>query len=126
MARTPITFAVMLIALGVLGYVGSGGASVTALIPAFFGGVLGLLRWIGRHERYRKHALHAAAVVGVVGFSGAARGLTGILALMSGNQVDRPVAVVAQAVMAVLMAVFVGLCVKSFIDARRARAKQVH
>lgn len=126
MARTTIIFALILIALGVFGYVGTAAASVTALIPAFFGAVLGLLGWIGLQERYRKHALHAAVVVGVVGFFGAARGLPGLIDLMSGNAVDRPVAVVAQSGMAVLMALFVGLCLKSFADARRARAKQVH
>jgi hypothetical protein len=88
--------------------------------------VLGLLGWIGLHERYRKHALHAAVAVGVIGFLGAARGLPGLIDWMSGNEVDRPVAVLAQSVMAVLMALFVGLCLKSFTDARRARAKQVH
>lgn len=125
MARTTIVFALILIAIGVVGYVGTGAASVTALIPAFFGAVLGLLGWFGLHERYRKHALHTAAVVGVVGFLGAARGLPGLLDLMAGNEVDRPVAVAAQSAMAVLMALFVGICLKSFIDARRARAKQV-
>jgi hypothetical protein len=126
MARTTIVFALILIALGVVSYVGTAAQSVTALIPAFFGAVLGLLGWVGLNERYRKHALHAAVVVGVVGFLGAARGLPGLLDWMSGTQVDRPVAVVAQSAMAVLMAVYVGLCLKSFADARRARAKQVH
>ena len=126
MARTTIIFALILIALGVFGYVGTAAASVTALIPAFFGAVLGLLGWIGLHERYRKHALHAAVVVGVVGFFGAARGLPGLMDLISGNAVDRPVAAVAQSVMAVLMVFFVALCLKSFRDGRRARAKQVH
>jgi hypothetical protein len=126
MARTTIIFALILIALGVFGYIGTAAASVTALIPAFFGAVLGLLGWIGLYERYRKHALHAAVVVGVVGFLGAARGLAGLMDLMSGNEVDRPVAVMAQSVMAVLMALFVGLCLRSFTDARRARTKQVH
>jgi hypothetical protein len=126
MARTTIIFALILIALGVFGYIGTAAASVTALIPAFFGAVLGLLGWAGLYERYRKHALHAAVVVGVVGFLGAARGLPGLMDWMAGDQVDRPAAVLAQSVMAVLMAVYVGMCVKSFIDARRARAKQVH
>jgi hypothetical protein len=124
MAQTTIIFGAMLIALGVLGYVGSGAASVTALIPAFFGAVLAVLGWVGRHERYRKHVMHAAAAVGVVGFLGSARGLAGLMAVLSGGPVERPAAVVAQSVMAVLMAVFVGLCVKSFVDARRARASQ--
>lgn len=124
MAATTIIFGFMLIALGLLGYVGSGAASVTALIPAFFGVVLAVLGWVGRNERHRKHAMHAAAAVGLLGFLGSARGLAGLMALVSGGGVERPAAVVAQSLMAVLMAVFVVLCVKSFRDARRARASQ--
>jgi glutamine synthetase adenylyltransferase len=33
----------------------------------------------------------------------------------------RPMAVVAQSIMAVLMAIYVGMCVRSFIEARRRR-----
>jgi hypothetical protein len=121
MAQTTIIFGLLLVALGVLGYVGTGAASVTALIPAFFGAVLAVLGWIGRNERHRKHAMHAAAAVGLLGFLGSARGLAGLMAVLSGGVVERPAAVVAQSVMAVLMAVFVALCVKSFRDARRAR-----
>jgi hypothetical protein len=125
MARATIVFGIMLIALGIAGYVASGAASVTALIPAIFGAVLGLLGWMGLTERYRKHALHAAAVVGVVGFLGTLRGLLGLIDLISGAGVERPAAIVSQSVMAVLMAVFVGMCVKSFIDARRPRVTPV-
>ena len=54
MARTTIVFGIMLVVLGLVGYVGTGAASVTALIPAFFGAVLGFLGWLGLNERYRK------------------------------------------------------------------------
>ena len=49
-------------------------------------------------------------------------GLMGLPALLSGSEVERPAAVVSQSIMAILMAVFVGLCVRSFIAARRARS----
>ena len=125
MARTTIVFGMMLIVLGIVGYVASGAASVTALIPAMFGAVLGLLGWMGLTERYRKHALQVAAVVGVLGFLGTVRGLLDLIDLISGTAVERPAAVVSQSVMAVLMAVFVGMCVKSFFDARRTRVTSV-
>jgi hypothetical protein len=123
MARTTIVFGIMLVVLGLVGYVGTGAASVTALIPAFFGAVLGLLGWLGLKERYRKHALHAATVVGIVGFLGAAPGLAGLINLIAGTEVDRPAAVIAQSVMAVLTAVFVGMCLKAFVSARWQRVK---
>ena len=123
MAPTTIVFGIMLVVLGLVGYVGTGAASVTALIPAFFGAVLGLLGWLGLNERYRKRALHVATVVGVVGFLGAAPGLAALINLIAGTEVERPAAVMAQSVMAVLTAVFVGMCLKSFLSARRQRVK---
>jgi len=122
MATTTMIFGTALIALGVVGYVSTGAVSVTALIPAFFGVVLAALGWLASNERYRKHAMHVAAMIGVLGFVGSARGLPGFFALLAGGEVQRPAAAVAQAVMAILMAIFVGLCVRSFVQARRARS----
>ncbi len=76
---------------------------------------------LARNEAMRKHAMHGAVLVGLLGFLGSARGLLQLPALMSGGEVARPAAVIAQSVMALLMALFVGLCVRSFISARAAR-----
>ncbi|MGH9195428.1 MAG: hypothetical protein ACRD1T_06790 [Acidimicrobiia bacterium] len=121
MARTTIIFGIALILLGIVGYFGAGRVSITALIPAMFGAVLGLLGWIGLKERRRKHALHAAAAVAFVGFLGSVPGLIGLMDVISGAEVQRPRAVVSQSVMAIVTAVFVALCVKSFMAARRTR-----
>lgn len=121
MARATIGFGVALIALGVVGYVGTEAVSITALIPAVFGAVLVVLGWVALNERSRKHAMHLAAAVALVGFVGAAPGLMGLWNVMAGAEVQRPAAVLSQSVMAILMAVFVGLCVRSFVEARRSR-----
>jgi hypothetical protein len=121
-ANLTIVFGVVLIVLGLGGWFGSGGASMTALIPAAFGIVLAILGFIARNEKARKHAMHAAVIIGLLAFLGSARGLVQLPALISGGEVARPAAVIAQSVMAVLMGIFVALCVKSFIDARRNRA----
>ena len=122
MASKTTFFGIILILLGVGGYFGSGGNSPTALIPAAFGLALVILGSLARDERKRKHAMHVAAMIGCLGFLGSARGLAGLARMLSGETVERPIAVYAQSIMAVLMAVFVGLCVKSFIEARRTRA----
>lgn len=122
MANLTIALAVALILLGVGGYMGSGGASLTALIPAAFGVVLLILGVVARDPGKRKHAMHGAAMVGLLGAAGTVSGLVKFLRMATGESVARPQAVMAQAVMCVMCLVFVALCVKSFIDARRKGA----
>jgi hypothetical protein len=122
MARTTVLFGVALVVLGVVGYFGTGQVSLTALIPAAFGVVLVVLGALATDESRRKHAMHAAALIGVLGLLGSLRGLPGVVRLLTGGAVERPSAVIAQGLMAVLMAAFVAMCVSSFRAARRARA----
>lgn len=122
MANTTISFGVILIVLGIGGYFGSGMASPTALIPAAIGLLLLICGVVARDPNRRKHAMHFAAMVGLLGFFGSARGLAKLGAVLAGQPVERQNAVIAQSVMALLMLVFTGLCVRSFIIARRSRA----
>jgi hypothetical protein len=121
MANTTIGFGVILLVLGIGGYFGSGMVSLTALIPAAFGLLLLICGVIARDPGKRKHAMHFAAMIGLLGFLGSARGLAKIGAVLAGQPVERQNAVIAQAVMAILMLIFVALCVRSFIEARRSR-----
>lgn len=122
MANITMALAAALIVLGVGGYFGSGGVSPTALIPAAFGLVLLILGIVARDPAKRKHAMHGAAMIGVLGVLGTASGMIKFVRMATGETVARPQAVVAQAAMFVLCLVFVALCVKSFIDARRTGA----
>ncbi|HVJ66294.1 MAG TPA: hypothetical protein VM901_13630 [Bdellovibrionota bacterium] len=116
-----IVYGLLLLALGIISYVGTGMISVTALIPAFFGLPLVICGFLARDEAKLRHAMHAAAMLGLLGFLGSLRGLLSLPALLSGEALERPDAVKAQAIMAILSLIFVVLCVKSFIDVRRAR-----
>jgi len=120
MAGVTITFGGLLIALGFGGWFATGQESPTALIPAAFGVLLAILGFVARKESLRKHAMHGAAAVGLLGLLGSARGLMGLPALLGGTA-ERPAAVISQTLMAMLCAVFVWLCVRSFIAVRRAR-----
>ena len=122
MATTTIGFGIVLIVLGVGGYFGTERVSLTALIPAAFGLLLVIFGALARDEKRRKMAMHIAVTVGLLGFLGTVSGLLQLPALFSGGVVARPGAVVSKSIMAALMAVYVGMCVKSFIDARRRRA----
>jgi hypothetical protein len=122
MAGVTVSVGVVLLILGAVGYVGSGGASVTALIPAFFGIVLAALGAAGRSESRRALTMHIAAAVALLGFLGSAMGLPKLPALLMGEPLDRPWAVGVQSAMAVILAVYLALSIRSFVAARRARA----
>ncbi|MBN1447697.1 MAG: hypothetical protein JXA28_07180 [Bacteroidetes bacterium] len=116
-----IALGVILTLLGVIGYAVSGGESVTALIPAFFGIPILGLGIAARKESLRKHMMHAITLLALIGFAGSVRGLSSLLNMLSGVDVARPLATVMQSIMALLTLGFVILAVKSFIDARRQR-----
>ena len=97
--------------------------SHAGLVTALSLAGLVLLGALSFKDRLRKHAMHLAAVVGLVGF--VVPGIMGIPKLITwlgGGEIPRPAAAVSQSMTAVLCAVFVGLCVNSFIQARRRRA----
>lgn len=121
MASTTIALGVTLIIVGLAGYFLTGMASVTALIPAFFGIVIALAGLIARDERKRKHAIHAAVVVALLGFLGSVRGLLQIGDVFDGTAA-RPAAVISQTIMALLTLGYIVMAVRSFIAARRSRA----
>lgn len=73
MARLTLVFAAVLIALGLGSYFGLQAAdsrSVTALIPAFFGVLFGLLGLLALKEGLRKHAMHVVVVLALVVMGG--------------------------------------------------------
>ena len=76
---------------------------------------------MSRDEKRRKLTMHIAVTVGLLGFLGTVSALFQLGAAMSG-EAAQPMAVYAKSIMAVLMLVYVAMCVKSFIDARKRRA----
>ncbi len=121
MANVTIWFGAALVVLGIVGYVGSGAASPTALIPTVVGAILAALGAAGRREDRRAVTMHVAAVVALLGLLGSARGLVSLPDLVTGKDLDRPWAVGVQSVMAVVLAAYLVLSIRSFIAARRAR-----
>lgn len=107
MAAITIGLGVLLIVLGLGGYFGSGRVSKTALIPTFFGVPIFALGLAALREDWQRNALYVAAALALLGFLGAGRGLTGLWKLLSGGEVKRPAAAIAQSVMAVLCLAFV-------------------
>jgi hypothetical protein len=124
MAKVTLVFAALLIALGLVGYLGTGSQHPTALIPTWFGlalGVFGFLA-ISPNEGRRKLFMHINVTVGLLGFLGAAieavRGY--VTATSAGHEPDQ-IALASKLTMAGLTLIYVILCVRSFIAARRSR-----
>jgi hypothetical protein len=66
--------------------------------------------------------MHAAAVVALLGCGGSVPGLIGLIKWgISGTVPSRQAAAIAQGIMAGLMLVYLILCIRSFIAARKAR-----
>lgn len=118
MTTTAIICGVLLIIIGVAGYINgqaTGHASITALIPAFFGAALAVLGGIGKtSESMRKHMMHVAVLIALIGFL-----LTAGRLVMKMSELTMTPAVLSQIAMALICLVFVVLSIKSFRDARR-------
>src|SRR6185437_15520609 len=73
MAKVTVVFAILLIALGLVGYFGTGAAHPTALIPAWWGVALGIggLLAMSPSESRRKIFMHVNVTIGLLGFIGA-------------------------------------------------------
>lgn len=120
MPSISIACGLLLIIIGVAGYVYGmmdERASLTALIPALFGLILVALGAVSRaKEHLRKHLMHAAVTVGLIGFL-----MTAGRLVMNLSRLVLNAATIAQIAMAVVCLIFVILCIKSFVDARRNR-----
>lgn len=121
MARITIGFGLALVVLGIIGFVGSGASSVTALIPTFFGVVFAALGFVGQNPDRRALTMHIAAALALLGIVGSAPGLFDLPDLLAGNDVERPWAVGVQSIMVIVLIVYLVLAVRSFIAARRER-----
>ena len=123
MAKLTLVLALLLVLLGLAGYIGTGSVHPTALIPTWFGVALGIFGFlaISPNEGRRKLFMHINVTLGLLGFLGTAMGLIQWFQMLAGAVVKNPPATESKAIMALLCLVYVALCVRSFIAARKAR-----
>ena len=113
MYKITILFGVLLVATGLAGYFGTGAEHKTALIPAIIGAILFVCGLMAANENRRMMAMHIAVLIGLIGAIGV------IPSLIKEGQ--PAAALISKIVTLVLCVVFVVLCVRSFIQARKAR-----
>lgn len=123
MAKLAIGFGVVLIVLGVIGFVLTGDVHPTALIPTWFGVALILCGVVANTPDTKRRMvwMHIAVTLGLFGFL-----FPGFMAIKEwvgahGGALAHPAAVDEQAAMSIICLVFTGMCVRSFIAARRSR-----
>jgi hypothetical protein len=123
MAKITIVTGVLLILLGLACYLYTGHQYPTSLIPSAFGILLVALGSMAETpvQRRRMLAMHIAVTVGLLGFLATAAALVSVVQLIKGKLFPYPIAIEEKAAMSVLLLIYVLLCVRSFIVARRSR-----
>jgi hypothetical protein len=125
MAKVTIIFGVLLIALGITGFVGTGNSHYTALIPCWIGLLLVALGLAAHTPDAKRRGvfMHVAVTLGLLSVLATFKGgIVDYILIMRGQSFPYPAAVESKAAMCILMIIFVALCVRSFISARRARS----
>lgn len=135
MAKLTIVFGALISLVGVAGYVET--HFWHALIPVVLGLLLVGLGLLANtpQQKQRMLAMHVAVTVGLLGFLGTLPGLIALPGYLSGNHepsvaervhagvlTGHKTAAELQSVVSILCLIFVLLCVRSFIAARRTRA----
>lgn len=121
MTKVTMATGAALVALGAIAYVASSAVSVTALIPAFVGLPILIAGVVARNPAAHRHAIHAALAVALLGALGSLMQVAKIGDVIAGTA-QRPAAVIVSTIMFALLAIYVGLGVRSFVAARRSRS----
>ncbi len=124
MSRITLYFGAILIGIGIYFFISTGSAHPTSLIPVWFGLALALFGILANSKDAdkRKLYMHIAVTIGLLGFVfPAIMAAKDLIKAHSDNlPVAHPAAVHEQLLMAILCFIFVLLCVRSFITARRS------
>ena len=130
-----MVFGVLIALVGVAGYIET--HFWHALIPVVLGFLLVLLGLVANTEDVKRRmlAMHIAVMLGLLGFLGTIPGLIAMFGFLTGTHQEtvnehiqvgmlsvHKLAAEVQTVTSILCLIFVLLCVRSFIAARRARA----
>src|ERR1700728_353063 len=125
MAKLTIGFGILLILLGVFGFVSTGSAHPTALIPAGIGILFVLFGFMANTDDSKKRMLwmHISVTVALLVFLGMIPAIIDVFRLSRGAYFSQTAAIAAEdkAILGLFSLIYVLFCVRSFINARRSR-----
>lgn len=123
MARITIALGVFLVLLAAIGFVATGSAHPTALIPGAAGLLFVLFGALANSPDPKRRMLwmHISVTVALVLFVATLKADLDVIRLSQGAVLPHPVAVEEKATMSLLCFLYVLLCVRSFVNARRTR-----
>jgi hypothetical protein len=123
MAKLTLGFGILLILLGIAGFVSTGSTHPTSLIPSGIGLLFVLFGVMANTEDSKKRMLwmHISVTVALLVFLGMIPAALDTLRLARGVVFPHPIAVEEKGALALLSLLYVLFCVRSFISARRAR-----
>jgi fucose 4-O-acetylase-like acetyltransferase len=123
MAKLTIGFGVLLIVLGIFGFVATGSAYPTALIPTALGLLFVLFGVMANTEDSKKRMLwmHISVTLALLVFLGMIPAAIDVIRLAHGVFFPYPAAVEEKAALGLFSLIYVLFCVRSFINARRGR-----
>lgn len=122
MAKLTIWFGVLLAAVSLCFWIAIGRTETAALHPAGIGVLLIICGLLANTENPKKRMLwmHIAVTLGLIGFL--STGIRAVIELAKGTAMSiNPTGFEERVVIALICLIYVALCVRSFIAARRAR-----
>jgi hypothetical protein len=123
MAKLTIGFGVLLILLGIAGFVYTGSTHPTSLIPCVIGLFFAFFGIMANTENPKKRMLwmHISVTVALLVFLGTIPADIKTIQLARGNALPHPVSILEKGALSLLCLLYVLTCVRSFINARRLR-----
>ncbi len=125
MAKLTIGFGILLILLGICGYVYTGSIHPTSLIPAGIGLFFVLFGVMANTENSKKRMLwmHISVTVALLVFLGMIPAIIDVFRLSRGAYFSQTAAIAVEdkAILGLFSLIYVLFCVRSFINARRSR-----
>lgn len=109
MGRLAVGFGAVLVLLGIGAYIASGAASMTSMIPAFFGVPIAACGFVAMNPARAKPAGIAAIVIATLGVMGSLSRI--VPALVRGESIDFGLATIVQLAFAAIAGAFVVLAV---------------